>query len=122
MEEQPTDTRFADDFRVAKDAATDATLMLGPFDKLNMGRSVPLTWFYSSALDEAKLLASLRQVLEAYPVLCGRYDATPPNAIILSNAGIGVHCTGAADSLTKALEHLPASLDPTLCVFAFLFL
>ena len=92
-------------------ASTGGRVTLGPYDLLSMGRSTPMSWFYTESLDVDLLLSSLRTTLSSYPVLCGRYDgASPPTAVILSNMGVAVTTSHEAQTtMAEACAHLPAA-------------
>ena len=99
------------------------TIALSPFDLANMGRSIPMVWFYSEALDEEKLIASLRTALADYPVLCGRYApadpaGAPPAAVRLCNAGVPVRICTVQGSAATATAHLPTVADAPPSFFA----
>ena len=83
-------------------------LALSPFDFTNMGRTIPMVWFYQATLDPSVLLKALEQTLEIYPVFSGRYNTSPPTAIALINAGVPVDvCSAAAETtLADAVAHL----------------
>ena len=46
---------------------------LSPFDRTNLGRSVPMVWYFNETINVRKMLLSLEQALAAYPCLAGRY-------------------------------------------------
>ena len=98
-----------------------AALELSPFDRCNMGRAIPMVWFYRETLDVAALLAALGQALAAYPVLCGRYAATPPTAVALSNAGVPVLAVEAPSPLAAAVSHLPLAAGGSLAARGSIF-
>ena len=87
------------------------TCTMSPFDIRNMGRSIPMCWFFSSSLNPDELVDSLRKTLIAYPVLSGRYDGKkPPTQFNLSNQGVPVDvCTWHDTSMSAqaAAHHLP---------------
>ena len=61
-----------------------------------------------AALCAATLVRALRTTLESYPVLCGRYNATPPTAIVLNNAGVPLNISRVEATRAEATAHLPA--------------
>ena len=88
---------------------TGGTLELSPYDLCNKGRSTPMTWFYGDTLDTPQLLDSLTTTLASYPVFCGRYNASPPTAVDLNNAGVPVQISIHPSTLSEAVAHLPPS-------------
>eukprot|EP00933_Yihiella_yeosuensis_P043876 TRINITY_DN38878_c0_g1_i1.p1 TRINITY_DN38878_c0_g1~~TRINITY_DN38878_c0_g1_i1.p1 ORF type:complete len:556 (-),score=84.47 TRINITY_DN38878_c0_g1_i1:284-1951(-) len=81
-------------------SATTTRVPMSPYDIQNMGRAVPMIWFYDTALDPVKLEKSLQTMLslggKAYAALSGRYHRAAPEesgssivaGINLSNAGV----------------------------------
>ena len=61
---------------------------MSPFDVLNRGRAIPLTWVYGDVLDANKLVSSLEETLSLFPSLAGRYGKRP--CIRCSNVGVPV--------------------------------
>ena len=97
--------------------ATGGVIELSPFDIANKGRTIPMVWFYRETLDPAMLLASLRETLKSYPVLCGRYgtsgaDGTGPDRVELTNEGVPVDIVHADMRLHEAVAHLPHHAEP----------
>lgn len=84
-------------------------LALSPFDFTNMGRSIPMVWYYEDTLNPMELIEALEKTLAIYPVFSGRYNKTPPTAIALTNAGVPVEVCSAGDqaTLADAVAHLP---------------
>lgn len=109
------------DVRLPEKAANSGRVVLSPFDRLNMGRAIPMVWFYEETVDCPKLLAALEQTLAAYPVLCGRYSS-PPTAVELNNSGVPVQICKkdvTEASLLEATARLPVSANQTTpCMFS----
>ena len=88
---------------------TGGSVQLSPYDLANLGRAIPMVFFYEATLDPHLLLNALEKTLVLYPAFCGRYDATPPAAIALTNAGVGVFTSTVPTTLAAAIAHLPAA-------------
>jgi shikimate O-hydroxycinnamoyltransferase len=82
------------------------TVALSPYDIFTMGRAIPMAWFFAETLDVCALLDALRTTLPLYPVLCGRYDASPPTSVVLNNAGISLERATAEGTASEAASHL----------------
>lgn len=78
-----------------------------------------MTWFFADTLDVPTLLDSLKVTISGYQVLCGRYDTTPPTAVVLSNAGVPVEVVNEPTAtLAEATAHLPSIADTSASLFA----
>ena len=88
---------------------TGGSVQLSPYDLANLGRAIPMVFFYEATLDPHLLLNALEKTLVLYPAFCGRYDAMPPAAISLTNAGVGVFTSTVPTTLAAAIAHLPAA-------------
>ena len=102
--------------RLPENRATEGHVELSPFDRANKGRAIPMMWFYEATLDPSALLVALREVLASYPVLCGRYNASPPTAVELNNAGVPIQISTAPRAgmtLREAIAHLPIAITTT---------
>ena len=84
---------------------TGGTVQLSPYDLANLGRAIPMVFFYEATLDPHLLLNALEKTLVLYPAFCGRYDATPPAAIALTNAGVGVFTSTVPTTLEQELTY-----------------
>ena len=106
--------------RLAEVAGNTSTsnIELTPFDLACIGRSTPMVWFYEASLDAQALVAALRTTLASYPVLCGRYNKTPPTAVMLSNAGVPVQLCTSSTTFAEATAYLPAPTTPSPTFFA----
>ena len=68
--------------RVPADSQAGGSVALSPFDIANLGRAVPMIWFFETTMDVAAMLAALERTLIAYQVFSGRYNgASPPSAV-----------------------------------------
>ena len=95
------------------DAGEPTVLPLSPYDIACLGRAIPMVWIYSSTLDVEKLVSSLEATLGRYPVLCGRYDKTPPTGVAMNNKGVVLERATCPGVVSEYLSHLNPSTDPT---------
>ena len=68
---------------------TGGSVRLSPYDLANLGRAIPMVFFYEATLDPHLLLNALEKTLVLYPAFCGRYDATPPAVARALRLGVG---------------------------------